>query len=134
MIILLLCFKHFGCLQLYFEVLYHGHVIWLQLTSDLILYQHLSCSPHRSHSSLLCVPPNHQAGSCLRASALTVPLPEHSSLRSIYSLYTIYIQISASAYRPKVSSPYQTGEYYLLPSLTPENLYLMTLSFNFIII
>lgn len=36
MIILLLCFKHFGCLQLYFEVLYHGHVICssLLLTSS----------------------------------------------------------------------------------------------------
>lgn len=131
MAILLLCFKLSGCLPLYFEVLYHGHVIWLQPTSE----PHLVPAPFLVHLTVVTVLFSvfHQSTKLVPASGpqhLVFPLPEHSSLRSTYSWF-IFIQISV--YRSKVSSPDQSGEYYLLPSLTPEKS-LPYDSSNFIII
>lgn len=73
-----------ACLLLHFlTAMWPGSSLPLNST----LYQHLSCSSHCSHSSLLCVSPRHHDGSCLRALALTVP-PAWTPFPRIYTQLT----------------------------------------------
>lgn len=105
--IMILCYSKppSGCPVTYSSAVTYKDLRELPLICLLLAYPYSPHSLHSRHSGFLIGPQTCQAYTCLRAFALAVLFPEHSSFRQPCSLFPHFLQASTPR-SPSQSSPF----------------------------